>query len=88
MALYKTAKALGINKGDFVQTDSGFVGIVIGGANTYCPLCEVWGIYQELGSTYAEQLTKISKEEFLQSEWYKRSPGAKSSEAKKALGVK
>lgn len=81
-----TAKSLGINKHDCITTSMGFVGIVIGGANTATPLCEVWGLYHELGSVYANELTKITKAELMDSDYFKKDPHPSSGEAKKVLG--
>lgn len=60
----KTAKSLGFSKGDLVHTGL-FPGIIIGHANTGTPLCEVWGVEQELGSVYAEDLSRLSWPNFL-----------------------
>lgn len=81
----KTAKSLGINKGDFVMTGAGFPAIVIGQAHTATPLCEVWGFEHECGSDYAERLSKITKVQFTESAGYKKHPVAFTDVAKKAL---
>lgn len=60
----KTGKALGFKKGDFVMTPLS-PGIIIGQVHTTAPLCEVWGVEQEMGSAYAEELVKITGAEFL-----------------------
>lgn len=61
----KTAKALGIVKGDFIVTPSGFPGIIVADAHTSMPMVEVWGLAHEVGSIYAEQLKKITRKDFL-----------------------
>lgn len=60
----KTAKALGFKKGDLVRTEMGFPGVIIGEAHTRAPLLEVWGLEQEMGSAYAEELERIDRERF------------------------
>lgn len=59
----KTAKALGFKKGDFVS--NGFPGIIIGNAHTATPLLEVWGVEHECGSAYAQDLQKLTFEQFV-----------------------
>ena len=59
----QTAKKLGFKKGDFVHTGA-FPGIVIGQVNTATPMCEVWGVEHEMGSAYAEDLTRMTWDEF------------------------
>ena len=61
----KTAKALGILKGQYVVTNMGFVGIVEQQVNTATPMLEVWGLEHEMGSAYAEELVQISATQFL-----------------------
>ncbi len=60
-----SAKSLGFAKGDFVFTGM-FPGIIIGDAHTSTPLCEVWGIEQEMGSCYASDLRRILYTEFVE----------------------
>lgn len=64
---YMTAKKLGFQKNDYaLSKSSGWVHKLVGFVNTETPLCEVWGFCHEFGSAYADDLTKISKEEALQ----------------------
>ena len=60
----KTAKALGFKKGDLVVTRMGFPGVIIQDVNRATPLLEVWGLEQEMGSVYAEELRAIDRERF------------------------
>lgn len=58
------AKDMGYKKGDFIWTGS-FPGILISDLHTMMPMCEVWGFEQEMGSVYAKDLKRMSKEKFL-----------------------
>lgn len=60
-----TGKQMGLKKGDFVFTGA-FPGIIISDVHTFAPCCEVWGIEHELGSAYAADMRKLTREEFLQ----------------------
>lgn len=60
-----TGKARGFKKGDFVDTGA-FPGIIISEVHTFAPCCEVWGIEHEMGSAYADDLRKLTKEEFVE----------------------
>lgn len=59
------AKDMGYKKGDFIWTGA-FPGILISDLHTMTPMCEVWGFEQEMGSVYAKDLKRMSKDEFLQ----------------------
>lgn len=61
----KTAKSLGLKKGDFVLTGLGFPGFLSQDAHTATPFIEVFGVAHESGSCYAHSLTKISIDEFI-----------------------
>lgn len=60
----QTAKKLGYVKGDFIFTGL-FPGIIVGEVHTTTPMCEVWGIEQEIGSCYAEEITRLTFDEFV-----------------------
>ena len=60
-----TGKSKGLKKGDFVHTGA-FPGIIISDVHTFAPCCEVWGFEHEMGSAYASDIVKISKDEFIQ----------------------
>ena len=62
----KTAKALGYQVGDLVYTGA-FPGILISDVNSATPTCEVFGFEQEMGSCYASDLRRLTKEEWLNS---------------------
>lgn len=80
-----SGKTLGLKKGDFVHTGA-FPGIVIGNANSYAPVLEVWGLAHEIGSAYAHELIKISRDEFVAlASKYGYDGTAYSKTAKKAL---
>jgi hypothetical protein len=59
-----TAKSLGFKKGDFILTEAGFPGILISDINTGTPCAEVWGFEHEGGSVYADQIRKVSYDDF------------------------
>ena len=60
-----TGKARGFMKGDFVNTGA-FPAIIMSDVNTSAPCCEVWGTEHEMGSAYADDLIKLTAEEFFQ----------------------
>ncbi len=82
----QTAKALGFKKGDFVHTGL-FPGILIGDVHTTTPLCEVWGLEHECGSAYANELRKLTYDEFVRvlHTVPSRMESATTAEAKKAI---
>jgi hypothetical protein len=57
------ASDMGIMKGQLVYTGA-FPGVVIGSLNTGTPMCEVYGIEQEMGSVYADDIRPLTVEEF------------------------
>jgi len=81
----KTAKALGFKKGNFVSIGGMFVGIIIGDVHTSTPCQETWGFEHETGSAYADELRKISPQEFLNNRYFKQNAIAYSQIAKDAI---
>ncbi|MDE1977260.1 MAG: hypothetical protein KGI84_08380 [Elusimicrobia bacterium] len=59
----QTGKQLGFKKGDFIHTGA-FPGIIVSDVHTHAPTCEVWGYEHETGSAYAEELVRMTWEEF------------------------
>lgn len=80
----KTAKALGLKKGDCVLNGP-FVGVIISDAHTATPCCEIWGVAHEGGSVYASDLVKTTKEVVKAHPYFLMDPRPFSKEAKKAL---
>lgn len=61
-----TGKSLGFAKGDFVLTELGFPGIIIGDVHRINPFLEVWGDSHEVGTAYARDLSRITSEKFVE----------------------